>query len=103
VRKRKRIPKFLRIGLPISVELDEPAGVLATLRVPSPSGRSQVIARAQPSVAVSGLVGLRLVPIRKAANLLGTDDEIVAKLKVVVTDGAGDRTVLRRSVKLVRD
>jgi hypothetical protein len=101
VRKRKRIQRFLRHGLPISLDLDEPAGVLATLRVPSPGGDSQVIARAQPSVAVSGRVGLRLTPVRNAPNLLDTDDEFVARLKVVVTDTAGKRTVLRRRVKLV--
>jgi uncharacterized protein len=108
-RKRRRIPRFLQFGLPIFLELDEPAGVLATLRVPAPGGaaasgaggRSQLIARAAPSVAVSGSVGLRLAPVRRAANLLDGADEIVAKLKVAVTDAAGNRTVLRRRIKLV--
>jgi uncharacterized protein len=109
VKKRKRIERFLRFGLPIFLELDQPAGVLATLRIPAPGAaasgsgaRSQLIARAQPSVAVSGPVALRLSPVRKAANLLDAEDEIVAKLKVVVTDAAGNRTILRRRVKLVR-
>jgi hypothetical protein len=101
VRKRKRIPRFLRFGLPIALDLDEPVGVNATLRVPSPRGGSQLIARARPSVAVTGNVGLRLAPTRKAANLLDTDDEIQAKLKVVATDAAGNRTVARRTIKLL--
>jgi uncharacterized protein len=101
VRKRNRIPRFLRFGLPISLGLDEPVGVNATLRIPSPGGRSQLIARATPSVAVTGNVGLRLAPIRKAANLLDTDDEIEAMLEAVATDAAGNRTVARRTIKLL--
>jgi hypothetical protein len=101
VRKRKRIARFLRHGLPVSLELDEPSGVSATLRVPAPGGGSQLIARAQPSVAVWGQVGLRLAPVRRAASLLTAEDEVVAKLKVVVTDAAGSRTVLRRRVELI--
>jgi uncharacterized protein len=99
VRKQNPIQRFLRSGLPISLELDEPAGVDATLCVPG--DRSQLIARARPSVALSGRVGLPLAPIRQAANLLDGKDEIAAKLKVVVTDAAGNRTAARRTIKLL--
>jgi hypothetical protein len=101
VRKRKRIARFLHFGLPISLELDEPVGIDATLRVPSPGDRPRLIARARPSVALSGRVGLRLAPVRRAANLLDGDDETGARLKVVATDAAGNRTVVRRRVNLV--
>jgi hypothetical protein len=100
VRKRKRIARFLRFGLPISLDLDEPVGVDATLRVPSPGGGSKLIARARPSVAVAGLVGLRLAPVRRAARLLDGADKIAAVLKVVATDAAGNRTVARRKITL---
>lgn len=100
VRKRKRIARFLRFGLPISLDLDEPAGVDATLRVPSPGGGSKLIARARPSVAVAGRVGLRLAPVRRASRLLDGADEIAAVLKVVATDAAGNRTVARRKIRL---
>ncbi len=49
VRKRKRIPRFLRFGLPIFLELDEPAGVLATLRIRPPVQRPQAGQVAAPS------------------------------------------------------
>jgi hypothetical protein len=48
-------------------------------------------------------IGRRLAPVRRAASLLDADDEIVAKLKVVATDTAGNRTVLRRRITLVGD
>ena len=65
-----------------------------------PSRRSRVIARAAPSVAVNGLVGLRLKPTKSAPRLLDGRDEVRAKLKVIATDGAGNQTVLRRRVRL---
>jgi uncharacterized protein len=105
-RRRRRIPAFLRSGLPVSLELDEPAGIDATLRlqgVGAAASRSKLIARAQPNVAVQGRVGLRLRPEPDVAKLLDADqgDELVARLKVVATDGAGNRTVRRRKLRLL--
>jgi uncharacterized protein len=106
-RRRRQIPRFLNSGLPIRLELDEAAGVDATLRLASAGGNvarsagSRLIARARPSVAVNGLVPLRLEPTANARKLLEGRDEAIAKLKVVATDPAGNRTVRRRKVKLV--
>ncbi len=95
-KRRRLIRKFLDRGLPITLELDELAGVDATLKV----GR-KLLARATPSVAVRDRVALALNPSRGAADLLNGQEEIVAKLKVVATDLAGNKTVLRRRVRLL--
>jgi uncharacterized protein len=106
VRKRMRSRRFLHEGLPISVALDEPAGVDAWLRISDRDGdgerRPATIGRAAPSVAVSGDVALRLEPTRSARRLLRGRREITARLGVVATDGAGNRTVERRTVELWR-
>ena len=95
-KRRRLIRKFLDRGLPITLEPDELAGVDATLKV----GR-KLLARATPSVAVHDQVPLALKPSKKAGELLEGEDEIVAKLKVVATDCAGNQTVLRRQVRLI--
>jgi hypothetical protein len=95
-RRRRAIRKFLQTGLPISLELDELAGVDATLRV----GR-KLLARSTPSVAVRDRVALALAPSPKAAQLLDGQDEVVASLRVAATDMSGNRTVLRRTIRLL--
>ena len=105
-RKRMRVRRFLDEGLPISVVLDEPAGVDAWLRISVRDGdgerRAATIGRAAPGVAVSGDVALRLEPTRSARRLLSGRREVTARLGVVATDGAGNRTVQRRTVELWR-
>ncbi|MBA2546300.1 MAG: DUF839 domain-containing protein [Solirubrobacterales bacterium] len=103
-RKRRAIPKLVRNGFKIRLDIDEPVGIDATLRisVPGDNGRkvSRLLARAKPSVAVSDLVSLQLEPRKQTAKLLAGRDEVIAKLKVVATDAAGNRTVFRRRVRL---
>jgi secreted PhoX family phosphatase len=96
-RRRRRMRKFLRTGFPIELELDELAGLEATLTL----GR-KLLARATPSVALRDQVALSLEPTRRAAKLLKGRDAVKAELSVVATDGAGNRTELERRVRLVR-
>jgi len=105
-RKRTRITRFLREGLPIELDLDELAGVDARLRIPirgrAGERRAATIARASPGVAVNGDVAVRLEPTRRARRLLRGRRAVSARLKVVATDGAGNRSVERRRVQLWR-
>jgi hypothetical protein len=51
---------FLRNGLPITVELDEPAGLVARVEaVPNHGAGWRTVARATATVAVRGRVALR--------------------------------------------
>ena len=84
LRRRIARSRLLRFGLPLTVELDEPAGVLARLDVRS-RGRWVPIARAAPTVAVRGRVALRL----EAA-------ESVRAACAAATSGARDRRRHRR-------
>jgi hypothetical protein len=106
-KRRRSIPKFLRHGMPISLELDEPAGIDATLKIAAPRAgaagkrlRSKLLARTKTSVAVRDRVKLSLKPRKKFTRRLRREDELVAQLKVVATDLAGNRTVRRRKVTL---
>ena len=104
-RRRMSIRRLLRSGLPIEVDLDEPAGIEATLRV-SVHGRdghgSATIAKVAPGVAVGNQVELRLTPTRRARRLLRGRGHVEAKLKLVAADAEGNRTVERRTVELWR-
>jgi hypothetical protein len=109
-KKRKRIRKLLASGFPIRLEIDEPVGLVATLSVSSGGGKgdaksakSRVVARAAPSVAVSGKVALRLKPTKGAARALRLNgrDELTARLKVTATDRTDNKTVLRRKIRLL--
>jgi hypothetical protein len=64
--------------------------------------RQLTIARAAPGVAVSGDVALRLRPTRRARRVLRGRDRVTARLRVAVTDAAGNRAVERRTVELRR-
>jgi hypothetical protein len=104
-RKRVRIGKLVRRGLPVGLELDEPAGVEAVLKVPVRRGgrrRYVAVARAEPSVGVAGDVALRLRPTARARRVLRGRRRVTARLTVVATDAAGHRAVERRSLELVR-
>jgi hypothetical protein len=109
-RKRIRTRRFIREGLPIALLADEPVGVDAWLRISVRDGdgdgererRAATIGRAAPSVAVSGDVALLLEPTRSARRLLSGRREVTARLEVVATDGACNRTVERRTVELWR-
>jgi secreted PhoX family phosphatase len=103
-KRRKRIDRLLKRGFPIRLELDELVGIAATLRAVEDgpgTKRSKVIARAEPSVALSGNSTLRLAPTKGARKLLEGREEVTAKLKVIATDATGNKTTRRRRVRLV--
>jgi uncharacterized protein len=100
-RRRVSIRRFLRHGLPVDLELDEPSGVVAELRIPTP-GENETIARGEASAALRDKAALRLEPTARARELLRGRDQVRAKLKVVAADAAGNRTAARRTVTLVR-
>ncbi len=100
-RKRRRIKKFLRNGMPLGLELDAPAGVEATLRVPAEGG-SRLIGRGSPGVALTGNASVKVKPTKKAAAVLRGHDRVKATLKVEVTDGSGKRTSFNRTIELTR-
>jgi hypothetical protein len=104
VKKRFGMAKFLAKGLPVKLELDEFAGVKASLKVARPgASKATTVASASPSVAVNGPVTLRLKPNETARRMLRrrSDEPIVTRLKVAATDKAGNQTVARRKVLLV--
>jgi hypothetical protein len=81
--------------------------VTATLRVShrrkDGSKGARMVARAKTKVAVSDLATLNLKPTKEAKPLLaGRDGELIAQLRVVVTNGSGKKTVFRRRVRLFR-
>lgn len=103
--KRRAIRKLLAKGLPIKVESDGPVGIAATLRVPfrrkDGSKGTRIVARVRTEVGVRDLIALRLKPTKKARGLLADEDRaVVARLRVVVTDETGKRTVFRRRIRL---
>ncbi len=112
-KKRRAIRKFLSRGVPIFLEVDEPVGVQATLRMSVPGkkdaeGRaarkkSLLLGSVKTSVAVSGKVALSLKPNRKAPRRLTEGEEVVASLRVVATDASGNRTTLRQKIVLGAD
>jgi secreted PhoX family phosphatase len=101
-KKRRAVKRFLDKGFPIRLELDQPCGIDATLRVPAGGEKkgSVAIARAKTSVAVDGRVGLMLEPTKKAPNRLDEGEETRAKLRVVATNARKQKTVLTRKVTL---
>ncbi|HEX6115819.1 MAG TPA: alkaline phosphatase PhoX [Solirubrobacterales bacterium] len=104
-RRRKRIRRFLRDGLPLLLELDELVGVKASLRTErrSAGGTETVtIGKASTSVAVEGDVALLLRASGRAERLLAGAERVRAQLTVTATDADGNRTVVRRSVLLRR-
>lgn len=106
VKRRFPISRFLRSGLPIHLELDEPAGVDAllsfTFRRRDGARRTATIGRASPRVALRDEVTVRVGATKRAERVLRGRDSVTAHLKVIATDGAGNRTVLRRKVTLWR-
>ena len=106
VRKQMRIGHFLRAGIPIGFDLDEPAGVRAklTMAVKRPDGRRsrRTLATAAPTVTVRDRVGLRLEPTKSAKRLLARRRSAQVRLELTATDRAGNTSVLRRTVRLHR-
>ncbi|HEV2813532.1 MAG TPA: alkaline phosphatase PhoX [Solirubrobacteraceae bacterium] len=100
VRRRGRVRSFLRSGIPVTIELDEPAGVTVTLEVVPNRGRWTTIARSRPTVAVRGRVVLRLRAQRTTARRLRGRSRVTARVVVTATDAAGNRRVARRTVTL---
>jgi uncharacterized protein len=98
-----RIPRLLRRGLTIDVEMDAPAGLRATLRVPRAGRRrgSVTIADVNPSVALHGPVKPRLAPNADARRLLRGRERVEATLEVTAT-GEFETAVARRRVGLRR-
>lgn len=105
VAKRRSIAKVLAKGLPIKVSSDVPVGIRATLRVPyrRRNGKrgTRIVATARTEVGVRELVALSLKPTKKARRMLrNRDEDVIGRLRVVVIDGTGKRTVLRRKIRL---
>jgi hypothetical protein len=102
--RRRSARKLLKRGFVVKLELDEPSSVTATLHtgIQGKNGkRRRVLAAAQTSVAVSGLVAMKLEPSRGAGPLLRRRRrETFAKLTVTAVDMAGNRSVSRRRVRV---
>ena len=101
-RKRKGIPSYVDRGLPLSLELDQPAGVRAWLRMNDKSGETVTIGRVTTSVAVSGKVGLRLRPSKSAARRLAKRERVRAQLTVEATGANAKTSSVSREVLLRR-
>ena len=105
VRRRLRRRSLLRYGLPVTLDLDEPAGVRLRLDVPAVRRGRRVryvpVARAEPTVAVNGRVVLRLRPLAGVARRLRRRAPAFARLTVIATDPAGNRRIVRRRVTLI--
>jgi hypothetical protein len=106
VRRRIRIPRFLRFGLPIELQLDEPAGIEASLEISirrrDGERHTEIIGRASTPVAVRDVVALLVAPTDDARRLLRGRRAVTARLTVVASDGAENRTVVHRAVTLRR-
>lgn len=102
LRRSVRIAELTRAGLPFRLAIDEPAAVEAWLSIAGRRGRRQTVARAAPSVAVRGNVVLRLKAGRGVRRALGRRRAMRALFTVRVTDAAGNRTTVRRSISVSR-
>jgi uncharacterized protein len=104
VQSRRRARRFLREGLPVRLDLPEPMGVDAVLRASyrGADGRRRWtrIGTASPSVALNGKATIRLDPAGRVRRVLRGRRRVGAKLKVVATNGRGQRNVLVRDVVL---
>jgi secreted PhoX family phosphatase len=89
---------FLQRGLSIQLDLDELAGVEVVLRAPG----FGVLGRQRTTVAVRGLVRLRVRVSRAELRrrLRRRRRTLRAELTAVVTDASGNRTTIRRTVRV---
>ena len=104
-RRRLRVRRFLRGGLPVALRLDEPVGVKASLRADAQGRgptRAVTLGRARSSVALSGDASILLTPSAGAREFLRGRKRVEARLRVVATDASGNRTVTRAKVTLTR-
>jgi len=104
VQNRRRARRFLREGLPVRLDLPEPMGVDAVLRASyrGADGRRRWtrIGTASPSVALNGKATIKLDPAGRVRRVLRGRRRVGARLRVVATNGDGQRTVLERDVVL---
>ena len=95
VRRSIPLPELRRDGLSVTFETDEPATAEVFLRFP----RGRTIARRRTPVAVQGRVRLRLRPSRDVLRALRRRGRPArAEVTLVLTDTAGNRRVVRRTV-----
>ena len=107
IRLRKiTIQRFLRAGLPVALDLDEPAGVEARLtaghRGPGGRRRRVTLARTGSNVALRGDAAILLAPTANAARYLRDRRRLDAKLRLELIDAAGNRSVAHEDVQLTR-
>jgi secreted PhoX family phosphatase len=104
VQNRRRARRFLREGLPVRLDLPEPMGVDAVLRASyrGADGRRRWarIGRVSPGVALNGKATIKLDPAGRVKRVLRGRRRVGARLRVVATNGDGQRTVLQRDVVL---
>jgi len=98
-KRRRRIDAFLEKGLSLHLELPDPVGIKASLKLER-GKRTVTIGRVKSDVALEGDVALEVKPVKAAERLLKNAERARAKLTVVATRRNGDRTVLRRAVQL---
>ena len=98
--RRRDADAFLEKGLPVKLELDESAGVKATLR--AEAGKGPVLGSARTSVGVRGDVAIRVRPNKRARRVLDDGGRARATLTVVAKDAYGNRAVAERAVRLTR-
>jgi hypothetical protein len=93
VSRRLRLSTFSRRGVRVTLEVDEPSGVKAYLRV------GGVTVRDAPTVAVRGRVAFLLRPDDAAVRRLARRRRpLRAQLTLDVRDASGNRRVIRRTV-----
>jgi hypothetical protein len=104
--KEIEIPKYLRSGLPVRLELDELVGVGAELRVyrRTSGGRRRPvkIGGAVSETALKGRAALRVRGGKRARAQLRGKRRVKAELIVKIRSPYGRRKAVRRDVTLVR-
>jgi uncharacterized protein len=99
--RKRSADAFLEKGLPVKLELDERAGVRATLRV-GEGRKGAVIGTARTNVGVQGDVAVRVKPNRRGQRLLAEARRARATLTVVAKDVHGNAAVAEQAVRLTR-
>ena len=100
LKRRLKVGTFLERGLSLQLSVTEPAGIELVLRAPGYG----VLARHRTSVAVRGLVRLRLRVTRAAFRRRLRRRRVRtlnAQLTIRVTDLAGNATTSRRRVRVI--
>jgi hypothetical protein len=104
VRVPRRIRKraMRRRGVPVTIVTDEAIQVRAkvTADLPSSGGGRMRLGRARREIDDAGRHKLRLRPRRSRRRLIRRERSFRARVKVVVTDAAGERRTFRRTVRV---